>query len=229
MRSARRLHVPAGLTQLSWPGKNRAMSIDHIRYDLLTQDALRGMVRRVLADAARVGLPGDHHFFISFRTQFPGVSIPARLAEKFPEEITIVLQHQFWDLTVSDYGFEVGLSFGNAPERLVVPFAAMTAFFDPSVDFGVKFEVDDAEPSEEAAPVPSPAAIRAVPRDGGGEAGKGESPKDPVKDTPAKPARKKASPAAQEPEPAPAGEGGEEERPAENEKIVSLDHFRKKK
>ncbi|MFT4129853.1 SspB family protein [Labrys sp. (in: a-proteobacteria)] len=204
------------------------MSIDHIRYDLLTQDALRGMVRRVLADAARVGLPGDHHFFISFKTQFPGVSIPARLAEKFPEEITIVLQHQFWDLTVSDYGFEVGLSFGNAPERLIVPFAAMTAFFDPSVDFGVKFEVDEGESEEEAAPTPAPAAIRAVPRGDEGEAGKGAPTKEAgAKEMAAKPARKKASPPVEEP--VAADEGGEDDRPAESEKIVSLDHFRKKK
>ncbi|MBP0579251.1 Stringent starvation protein B [Labrys sp. LIt4] len=204
------------------------MSIDHIRYDLLTQDALRGMVRRVLADAARVGLPGDHHFFISFKTQFPGVSIPARLAEKFPEEITIVLQHQFWDLTVSDYGFEVGLSFGNAPERLVVPFAAMTAFFDPSVDFGVKFEVDEGEAEEEVAPAPAPAAIRAVPRGDEGEASKGAPAKETgTKEAAAKPSRKKASPPAEEP--ATADAGGEDERPAESEKIISLDHFRKKK
>ena len=206
------------------------MSIDHIRYDLLTQDALRGMVRRVLADAARIGLPGDHHFFISFKTQFPGVSIPARLAEKFPEEITIVLQHQFWDLTVSDYGFEVGLSFGNAPERLIVPFAAMTAFFDPSVDFGVKFEVDEVETEEEAAPVPAPAAIRAVPRSDEGEAGKRAPAKEAgTKEVAAKPARKKASVPVEEPVTATAGEGGEDEQPAESEKIVSLDHFRKKK
>ncbi|WP_448951755.1 SspB family protein [Labrys neptuniae] len=211
------------------------MSIDHIRYDLLTQDALRGMVRRVLSDAARVGLPGDHHFFISFRTQFPGVSIPARLAEKFPEEITIVLQHQFWDLTVSDYGFEVGLSFGNAPERLVVPFAAMTAFFDPSVDFGVKFEVDEAEgEEEEEIPVQAPVAIRAVPRAEEAETGKDVAAKDkagkdtPAKEAPSKPARKKPS-AAVEAEPAATADTVEAERPAESEKIVSLDHFRKKK
>ncbi|QEN87158.1 Stringent starvation protein B [Labrys sp. KNU-23] len=200
------------------------MSIDHIRYDLLTQDALRGMVRRVLADAARIGLPGDHHFFISFKTQFPGVSIPARLAEKFPEEITIVLQHQFWDLTVSDYGFEVGLSFGNAPERLIVPFAAMTAFFDPSVDFGVKFEVDEAEAEEEPASVQAPAAIRAVPRAEEIEAGK----EAPAKEPASKSSRKKASPATEEPSPV-TDDAAQDEPPAESEKIVSLDHFRKKK
>jgi hypothetical protein len=204
------------------------MSTDHIRYDLLTQDALRGMVRRVLTDASRVGLPGEHHFFISFRTQYPGVSIPARLAEKFPEEITIVLQHQFWDLNVSDYGFEVGLSFGNAPERLVVPFASVTAFFDPSVDFGVKFEVDEAEEEpEESKAAPPPSPVRAVDSDDRVEI---------VKEVRAKPSRsKKVDPVVEEVASiAPVAdtvtvEGDTEEKSAESEKIVSLDHFRKKK
>ncbi|CAM5764787.1 hypothetical protein LMIY3S_01265 [Labrys miyagiensis] len=200
------------------------MSTDHIRYDLLTQDALRGMVRRVLADAARMGLPGEHHFFISFKTQYPGVSIPARLAEKFPEEITIVLQHQFWDLNVSDFGFEVGLSFGNAPERLTVPFAAVTAFFDPSVDFGVKFEVDEEPEEEEAVAEAKPAApaVRAVP----------SSPAEAVevrREAPAKPARGKKAAAAQDEETVAPPEPSDEDKPAEDEKIVSLDHFRKKK
>ncbi|GLS21306.1 hypothetical protein GCM10007874_43230 [Labrys miyagiensis] len=201
------------------------MSTDHIRYDLLTQDALRGMVRRVLSDAARVGLPGEHHFFISFKTQYPGVSIPLRLAEKFPEEITIVLQHQFWDLNVSDYGFEVGLSFGNAPERLVVPFAAVTAFFDPSVDFGVKFEVDEPEDAVAAEISPIPPVVRAVP----------SAAEEPVvkKAIPSRSARgKKAEPAVEEPAPvveAEAGPAAEEDKSAESEKIVSLDQFRKKK
>jgi uncharacterized protein len=200
------------------------MSTDHIRYDLLTQDALRGMVRRVLADTARVGLPGDHHFFISFKTQYPGVSIPRRLAEKFPEEITIVLQHQFWDLTVSDYGFEVGLSFGNAPERLVVPFDAVTAFFDPSVEFGVKFEVADVEgdtAAEETAEPPAP--IRSVSRGKGVvEPARGaEMPAKTVKGAKGKAAEPAVEPAAEE--------TGDAAGPVESEKIVSLDHFRKKK
>jgi uncharacterized protein len=196
------------------------MSTDHIRYDLLTQDALRGLVRRVLADAARIGLPGDHHFFISFRTQYPGVNIPARLAEKFPEEITIVLQHQFWDLNVSDQGFEVGLSFGNAPERLVVPFAAVTAFFDPSVDFGVKFEVEEDAEEEEAVEV-KPAPVRAVPaaEDGGTK-----------KTASGKASRaKKADPVVEEIVSITPIDAIEESKASEGEKIVSLDHFRKKK
>lgn len=116
------------------------MAVDHIRYDLLAQEALRGVVRHVLADAARNGLPGDHHFYISFDTGADGVRISSRLREQYPEEITIILQHQFWDLSVTDEGFEVGLSFGGVPERLVVPFAAIKGFFDPSVQFGLQFE-----------------------------------------------------------------------------------------
>ncbi len=197
------------------------MSTDHIRYDLLTQDALRGMVRRVLSDAGRVGLPGDHHFFISFRTRYPGVNIPARLMEKFPEEITIVLQHQFWDLTVTDYGFEVGLSFGNAPERLVVPFASVTAFFDPSVDFGVKFEVDEPEEEEAVEAVLPSSPIRAVARAEEGDAVKPPRPKSTRS--------KKADPVVEEVVAIAPVDTADAEKPEESEKIVSLDHFRKKK
>jgi len=138
------------------------MAQDQIRYDLHVQEALRGVVRKVLAEVAREGLPGDHHFYISFRTNFPGVRLSARMRERYPEDMTIVLQHQFWDLTVTDHAFEVGLSFSTVPERLVVPFEAITGFFDPSVDFGLKFELDgeatdqDA-PGQEASPGPMPA------------------------------------------------------------------------
>jgi uncharacterized protein len=118
------------------------MATDLIRYDLLVQDALRGVVRTVLTEAARDGLPGEHHFFISFRTQAPGVKLSARMREQYPEEMTIVLQHQFWDLTVNELGFEVGLSFHGKSEMLAIPFSAVTGFFDPSVDFGLKFEYE---------------------------------------------------------------------------------------
>lgn len=117
---------------------------DLIRYDVMVQEALISVVRKVLQDAAKSGLPGEHHFYISFRTHAPGVRISTRLREKHPEEMTIVLQHQFWDLLVSDHGFEVGLSFGGVPERLLIPFDAMTGFFDPSVQFGLKFAADEA-------------------------------------------------------------------------------------
>jgi hypothetical protein len=135
------------------------MSVDHIRYDLLAQDALRGVVRRVLQDAMRDGLPGEHHFYIAFDTRAPGVRLSPRLLERYPEEMTIILQHQFWDLSVSDYGFEVGLSFSGIPERLFVPFSALKGFFDPSVQFGLQFEVveEHAEaPAEGAEPVLRP-------------------------------------------------------------------------
>ncbi len=120
---------------------------DLIRYDLLAQDALRGVVRKVLSDAAKSGLPGDHHFFIEFNFDAPGVKISERLRQsqlkKAPDShfMTIVLQHQFWDLTVTDKYFEIGLSFGGVPEKLVVPFDAVKGFYDPSVQFGLQFEL----------------------------------------------------------------------------------------
>jgi hypothetical protein len=116
------------------------MAVDHIRYDILAQDALRGVVRRVLLDAAKNGLPGEHHFYISFDTRAEGVRLSPRMRAQYPEEMTVVLQHQFWDLEVTENGFEVGMSFGGVPERLAVPFAAVKGFFDPSVQFGLQFE-----------------------------------------------------------------------------------------
>jgi uncharacterized protein len=216
------------------------MSTDHIRYDLLAQDALRSVVRRVLTDAAREGLPGEHHFYISFKTQHPGVRISHRLGEKYPDEITIVLQHQFWDLQVSDQGFEVGLSFGNSPEKLVVPFEAISQFFDPSVQFGLKFEVAGEAPTQSegvetpprpqirgaaSEPVEAPAARRAArgsgaepkPKDGKpAPAGKAEKPGGKAD------ASARAKPLQVVAEGEPTGAEGEK-------KIVSLDTFRKKK
>jgi len=116
------------------------MAVDHIRYDLLAQEALRGVVRTVLLDAAKSGLPGEHHFYISFDTRADGVRLSPRMLAQYPEEMTVVLQHQFWDLVVTDDGFEVGLSFGGIPERLAIPFASIKGFFDPSVQFGLQFE-----------------------------------------------------------------------------------------
>ena len=124
---------------------------DQIRYDLLTQQALRGVVRSVLADTAKKGLPGDHHFYISFDTRADGVRLSDRLRAQYPDEMTIILQHQFWDLKVGDDEFEVGLSFGGVPERLTVPFEAINGFFDPSVQFGLQFE-EVAEGEERPAP-----------------------------------------------------------------------------
>jgi len=115
------------------------MADDEIRYDLLTQNALRGVVREVLMQIKREGLPGEHHLYIAFDTCAEGVSVSKRLKEQYPEEMTIVLQYQFWDLLVSDERFEVKLSFSNVPERLVVPFNAVKAFYDPSAQFGLQF------------------------------------------------------------------------------------------
>jgi uncharacterized protein len=118
------------------------MSVDHIRYDLLTQDALRGVIRTVLTDVAVKGLPGEHHFFITFDTRVDGVRMSARLKASYPDEMTIVLQHQFWDLTVGEDDFDVGLAFNGIPERLHIPFKAVKAFMDPSVQFGLQFAID---------------------------------------------------------------------------------------
>ena len=101
------------------------MPEDHIRYDILAQEALRGVVRKVLAEVAKTGLPGEHHFFISFVTRAPGVRVSQRLLEQYDKEMTIVLQNQFWDLKVNETAFEVGLSFDGHPEILVIPFAAI--------------------------------------------------------------------------------------------------------
>jgi hypothetical protein len=128
------------------------MSKDLIRYDLLVQDALKGVVRKVIGEAARDGIPGEHHFYVSFRTDFPGVRLSPRLREKYPEDMTIVLQHQFWDLSITEHMLEVGLSFSGVPERLSIPLDAITGFFDPSVQFGLKFEIQDKSAESEDKP-----------------------------------------------------------------------------
>jgi hypothetical protein len=112
-----------------------------IPYDEIVQEALRAVVGRVLGQVQTTGtLPGSHHFYITFKTGAPGVSIPAHLKERFPDEMTIVLQNKFWELTVAEDQFSVGLSFNQVPAKLVVPFAAITAFVDPAVDFGLQFQ-----------------------------------------------------------------------------------------
>jgi uncharacterized protein len=134
------------------------MATDHIRYDVLARDALRGVLRRVLTDAAEHGLPSDHHFFITFVSTADGVKLSPRLLAQYPEEMTVILQHQFWDLVVTEDRFEVGLSFGGIPERLVVPFSAIKSFFDPSVQFGLQFETSDTvTPADENETEASPA------------------------------------------------------------------------
>lgn len=123
-----------------------------IDYEGLAQEAMRGVVRSVLISAAKSGLPGDHHFYISFETEAPGVSLSKRLREKYPREMTIVLQHRFWDLAVTEERFEVKLTFDGIPERLVVPFAAVKVFFDPSVRFGLQFDDPNADPDDAQGP-----------------------------------------------------------------------------
>lgn len=126
------------------------MTTDHIRYDTLIETALREVVRQAMGKVVQSGLPGEHHFYISFLTKAPGVDIPEYLKEKYPEEMTIVLQHQFFGLTVSEEGFSVMLSFNNVRERLTIPYSAITTFADPSVNFALQFQnipsaEDDAE------------------------------------------------------------------------------------
>ncbi|RVU19716.1 SspB family protein [Methylobacterium oryzihabitans] len=201
------------------------MADDLIRYDLLVQDALRSVVRKVIGDAARDGLMGEHHFYVSFRTDYPGVRISQRLREKYPQDMTIVLQHQFWDLGVTEHTFEVGLSFSGVPERLLVPFEAVTGFFDPSVQFGLKFELNDGTGGEEAAAPAAGAAptLRAI-RGAGSEPAEA-APKVPAiaASVPKLPATTPEKPAAAE------AETPEADAPAEGgASVVSLDAFRKK-
>lgn len=181
------------------------MADDHIRYDILAQEALRGVMRKVLAEVARTGLPGNHHFFITFLTGAPGVRVSSRLRERYPEQMTIVIQFQYWDLKVTDTGFEVGLSFSDVPEKLEIPFSAVRGFYDPSVNFELEFDVKTDTPSEDEAPAqPGPEPLAIV------------SEKKPK-------AEKKAAAAEAEKKPAvadaAAGKGAD---------VVSLDAFRKK-
>ncbi len=121
---------------------------DLIRYDILAQEALRGVVKKVLQEVARTGLPGEHHFYVTFDTNWNGVRMSSRMKEKYPEEMTIVVQHQFWDLETTDHGFSIGLSFDNIPETMLVPYSAIRGFFDPSVQFGLQFEAVDEDGKE---------------------------------------------------------------------------------
>jgi uncharacterized protein len=199
------------------------MSVDHIRYDLLAQEALRGVVRRVLADTAKNGLAGEHHFYISFDTRAAGVRLSQRLRDQYPEEMTIVLQHQFWDLGVTDHAFEVGLSFNGVPERLLVPFDAIKGFFDPSVQFGLQFEIDPGAQREKTLAVSAPVVVdakaatssRAVP---------GEPTATPVAPALARGAAEQSPAGIAETIPARSNPKG----PSAGGEVVRLDRFRKK-
>ena len=117
------------------------MAEDLMRYDQLAQNALRGVVRDALRKIQKSGLPGEHHFYIAFNTKYPGVGLSPRIAERYPREMTVVLQHQYWNLNIYEDRFEVELSFDNIPEKLIVPFNSIKGFLDPSVQFGLQFEV----------------------------------------------------------------------------------------
>jgi uncharacterized protein len=205
------------------------MTNDLFRYDLLVQDALRSVVRRVLSEAARNGLPGEHHFNIAFKTNAPGVGLPAAMRQKYPDEMTIILQHEFWDLAVDADGFEVSLNFSRKAERLKIPFDAVVGFNDPSVPFG--FKLEPRESSGLAAPPPSQAVPAANQKKE--PSGAAVSPSSPKK---ASPAATLPAPLLSPAKPAPApgalrSKGDEPSNDAgagEPAKVVSIDAFRKK-
>ena len=206
-----------------------------IDYDTLMQDAMRGVVRTVLTQAAKSGLPGDHHFYISFDTTASGVILSKRLKDKYPHEMTIVLQHRFWDLSVQEDGFEVKLTFDGIPERLVVTFAAIRVFFDPSVRYGLQFEDPDIEP-EAGETMGQRFAGRTPERANGARATlRSTAPKKPR--VPRKTKGEKMGTASGDPAPAPAppklslAPKPAEDKPRQDNggaQIVSLDAFRKK-
>ena len=156
------------------------MAEDLMRYDLLAQEALRGVVRASLRKVIKSGLPGEHHFYIAFDTRYPGVRLSERIDSKYPREMTIVLQHQYWNLQVRDDEFEVELSFDNIPEKLVVPFNAIKGFLDPYVQFGLQFETVKMEgvvkeveaPPKPADAEPALAAAETAPAAGEPESGR---------------------------------------------------------
>lgn len=214
------------------------MATDLIRYDLLVQNAFREVFRKVMADVAAKGLPGEHHFLVTFRTGAPGVKISDRLRQAHPQDMTIVLQHQFWDFTVTDTGFSVGLSFKNVPEKLVVPFAAVTGFFDPSVNFGAEFTVETPEGPSEPKLVPDKPLALATSKGRATRGSASEPAELTAKDAEGpKLSRKEPAPLVSAKGPVdktPADKGsadkGEDAAPAspEGSKVVSIDAFRKK-
>jgi uncharacterized protein len=191
------------------------MTQDLIRYDVLVQDALRGVVRKVIGEVVKTGLPGDHHFYVSFDTRHPGVRLSGRLRQRYPTEMTIVIQHQFWDLVVTDTYFELGLSFSGIPEKLHVPFNAVKGFVDPSVEFGLQFEVITEGASEEDADPDAPKLVPVEPS---------VIPIPPAAKSPV------AEAAAEPAEPAPAADETAKPAPTPDTgaTVVSLDRFRKK-
>ncbi len=139
-----------------------------MRYDMMAQEALRGVVRSAMEIVARDGLPGEHHFFIAFDTNHPDVEISDELHERYPEDMTIVVQHQYWDLEVCDDRFKISLTFSKVLERLVIPYVAVKGFFDPSVQFGLQFQSPD---SDISGALPAPDVLKQLPPMGGGMSG----------------------------------------------------------
>jgi hypothetical protein len=201
------------------------MPVDHLRYDLLTQDALRGVIRTVLTEAATKGLPGEHHFFITFDTRAEGVQISPRLKASYPQEMTIVLQHQFWDLKVTEDDFEVGLAFNGIPERLHIPLKAVKAFHDPAVQFGLQFtvEAEAGAPAEPAIPAVDRRKAKPGKNDAKPELAKPES----AKPEAARPEAPKPEPKAEPKHDEAAVEKGKKGEGTSGE-VVRLDRFRKK-
>ena len=199
------------------------MPTDYIRYDLLVQEALRSVVRKVLGDAARGGLPGEHHFNIAFKTQAPGVIIPPAVLQRYPDEMAIILQHEFWDLNVGQDAFEVSLNFSRRPERLTIPFDSITGFSDPSVPFGFKLEPRLTSERETTAPAPAP-GLREIPKPARVPTpapARVPAPAKPLAPIATKPApTEKTSDKTSEKTPAKPSDGAA--------KIVSIDAFRKK-
>jgi hypothetical protein len=191
-----------------------------IDYEALAQNAMRGVVRTVLGRVAKSGLPGDHHFYIAFRTDAAGVLLSKRLMQKYPEEMTVVLQHRFWNLIVTDDRFEVKLTFDGIEERLSVPFAAIKVFFDPSVPYGLQFEDGEAaaRPERRAeAGIEGPSALA---RNGAIERGRADKkPRPPRRPAAEKVIERAELATAKRAETAPA---------ANDAKVVKLDTFRKK-
>lgn len=188
---------------------------DLIRYDVLTQDALRDVIRKVLEEVSIAGLPGEHHFFITFRTDHPGVRLSARMRERYPEEMTIVIQHSFWDLKVNENGFEIDLSFDDILERLKVPFSSLKGFFDPHVKFGVQFDAEYLE------------AANAEHSSAGGEDGDKKSGNLPQVAQSRE--MTKADKLASKPKkPDETADDGDNKAPKGGADVVSLDQFRKK-
>jgi hypothetical protein len=189
------------------------MTKDGLRYDKMVERALRGVVREAIASAVADGLPGAHHFYITFKTGAPGVVVAEQLRSKYPDEMTIVIEHQFWELTVTPDAFAVTLSFNNRPERLTIPFAAITAFADPSVKFGLQFQETPSEASPQlGAPAGGEPALRLAEASDAAESPRG----------------RKERPAPKLVTEKPEGEGKQEGGAKKPGEVVTLDTFRKK-